>query len=301
MILIVRRQSVSLLRIRYVTVHTSVINQSKRDDLQLETTKINLPLRSLQESGIAMSKTSPNLASLTHKYYRKLIGTYEELSGAREIREAQEKVIETQERLKEAQEEKRKIVLELLDIRKNLQTLNNDIHAMDKGNPHYLELVRRQIELMQAEREKEKLFKVLDSTERDLFTDLTATVKMSHEKERAHSENSKYTSLVLTIIGTLLGAIVTAASYYYRNHLLKNISDQGEKIDQHIGDLEQILRRDIGELQKILEIIERNQRNQKNVEHKQIHTGQKKNESWSEYFYRHGNNFYRYFFPKQSN
>jgi hypothetical protein len=61
---------------------------------------------------------------------------------------------------------------------------------------------------MQHEREKLELFDIADQEERDLFTHLTSAVKISHEKERLQAENTKYWSLIASLIGALLGVSV---------------------------------------------------------------------------------------------
>ncbi|XP_055698191.1 mitochondrial potassium channel-like isoform X2 [Phlebotomus papatasi] len=212
-------------------------------------------------------KSQSNVATWLQNRYKELIGTYEELSGVKEVRIAQEDVVKIQEKLQQTQEKRREILLKLLAIRNNVQRLNNDIHAVEKSNPHYLELVRQQIELIQNEREAKEYFDLMDTSERDLFTHLTSAVRTSHEKERSQAENSKYFSMILTMIGAVLGILGTTLSYHFRNRQYKNISEQ--------------------DLQKLLE---------KSVE--STLQRKEKKESWTNYFYRHGSNIYRFFVPK---
>lgn len=143
---------------------------------------------------------------------------------------------------------------------------------------------------MQNEREAKEYFELMDTSERDLFTQLTSVVRTSHEKERSQAENAKYFSMILTMIGAVLGILGTTLSYHFRNRQYKNISEQGEKIEQQLQDLRLELKRDFVDLQNLLE---------KSIQANLQRKAEKKQESWTDYFYRHGSNVYRFFIPKR--
>lgn len=47
-------------------------------------------------------------------------------------------------------------------------------------------------------------FRWAESFERELFTHLTAAVKLSHEKEQVYATTTKYWSVLASIIGTYI-------------------------------------------------------------------------------------------------
>ncbi|XP_059619841.1 mitochondrial potassium channel-like [Phlebotomus argentipes] len=233
------------------------------------------------------SQISSDETSWIKDQYQKAIGIVEELSGVKEIRASQDEVIKIQDKLWDTQEERRLLLQNLLELRRNIQTLNNDIHAMEKGNPHYLELVKRQIELMQKEREADNYFQVVDASERNLFTHLTSAVKTSHEKERKQSENSKYFSMMLSMCTAVLGIVGSTVVYHLRNKNQKTLIDRSDRIEQEIVELKSKVGVITDLESAVLEAIE-------HLKPKDV-----KRESWSEYFYRHGSTVYRWFVPKR--
>ncbi|XP_055678345.1 mitochondrial potassium channel-like isoform X2 [Lutzomyia longipalpis] len=264
MSVILRTQSVRFTTNRHIYMPPSVINLPLKN-IRAFASK-SLPPTLLDKS---TPETSKSVATWIKIRYDGLIGTYEELSGLKEVRLAQEEVVRIQEKVLHAQEKRRETQLKLLEIRKSCRDLENSIIGTDKGKPLYLELVRRQVELMQEERQIEEFFNLMDTNERELFTHLTSAVQKSHEKERSQAENIKFFSMLLGLFSALLGILGATLTNHYRNRQYRLISEQ---------DFQRLM----------LKLTESERANLKS----------QKTESWSSYFYRHGSNVYRWFVPK---
>lgn len=72
---------------------------------------------------------------------------YDEFSHTNEVRMAHKQIEELQEKLNEAQQLRRDVSKELHDIRYELQMCFADQINCQKGDPRYLELIRREIEV----------------------------------------------------------------------------------------------------------------------------------------------------------
>lgn len=127
--------------------------------------------------------------------------SYEDYSMASDVRHAHSQVEHIQEELRQAQERRRDISKELNGIRHELQLIYADLANCKKGEPRYLEIVRKEYDTHHQEQQKLMEFELQDKTERDLFMHLQAAVKTSHEKEKMHANSAKYWS----IVGSLLG------------------------------------------------------------------------------------------------
>lgn len=49
------------------------------------------------------------------------------------------------------------------------------------------------------------IFNIFEREERELFTTLTNAVKDSHERERIHTNKTKYISIIGSVVGALIG------------------------------------------------------------------------------------------------
>lgn len=85
--------------------------------------------------------------SLFRRQWDAFFNWYDEVSHTNEVREAHRQVEELQEKLNQAQNLRRDVSKELNNIRYDLQTCFADQANCQKGDPRYLELVRREIEV----------------------------------------------------------------------------------------------------------------------------------------------------------
>lgn len=72
---------------------------------------------------------------------------YDRFSHTNEIREAHEHVERLQEELKETQQKRREVAKRINDIRYELQVCFGELASCQKGEPRYLELVRKEYEV----------------------------------------------------------------------------------------------------------------------------------------------------------
>lgn len=109
----------------------------KINDLLNETKKLAPASKLVLDSG----------KSLFRRQWDVFFNWYDEVSHTNEVREAHRQVDDLQDKLSQAQNLRRDVCKELNDIRYELQVCFADQANCQKGDPRYLELVRREIEV----------------------------------------------------------------------------------------------------------------------------------------------------------
>lgn len=113
----------------------------KINDLLHETKKLAPASKTMIDSG----------KSLLRRQWDAFFNWYDEVSHTNEVRDAHRQVDELQDKLNRAQNLRRDVSKELNGIRYELQMCFADQANCHKGDPRYLELVRREIEVSALE------------------------------------------------------------------------------------------------------------------------------------------------------
>lgn len=107
--------------------------------------------------------------------------------------------------------------LQIANVRSDLANLQTEIHEHRRGEPKYLELMKKEYEVIQQKNKLEDHYAILDKKERELFSHLQSKINMLHEKARTHT---RQWGIISTIIGATLGIVGTSISAYYRSGCL---------------------------------------------------------------------------------
>lgn len=182
------------------------------------------------------------------------------------------------------QNERTLVQLQIANVRSDLTNLQTEIHEHRRGEPKYLDLMKREFEVTQQKNKLEEHYSILDRKERELFSHLQAKINMLHEKSRTHT---RQWGIISTIIGALLGIVGTSISAYYRNNDIRRIQQDiqaqfQEQIQQITKDTEQILTG----YQNLMEYLQKYEMTLKKEEKKIAVRPQNSGESWAGYFKR---------------
>lgn len=109
--------------------------------------KINALVNETKKLAPASRTVIDSGKSLFRRQWDAFFNWYDEISHTNEVRDAHRQVEELQEKLNQAQNLRRDVSKELNDIRYDLQMCFADQANCQKGDPRYLELVRREIEV----------------------------------------------------------------------------------------------------------------------------------------------------------
>jgi hypothetical protein len=182
------------------------------------------------------------------------------------------------------QNERTIVQLQIANIRSDLTNLQTEIHEHRRGEPKYLELMKREYEVIQQKNKLEEHYGILDRKEREFFSHLQSKINMLHEKSRTHT---RQWGIISTIIGALLGIVGTSISAYYRNNDIRRIQRDiqlqfQEQIQQITKDTEQIL----SGYTNLMEFLQKYEMTLKKEERKIVVKPLKSGESWVGYFKR---------------
>lgn len=119
--------------------------------------KINALLNETKKLAPASKTVIDSGKSLFRRRWDAFFNWYDEVSHTNEVRDAHRQVEELQEKLNEAQNLRRDVSKELNNIRYDLQMCFADQVNCQKGDPRYLELVRREIEVKVDDTNKQKV------------------------------------------------------------------------------------------------------------------------------------------------
>lgn len=197
-ILIVRRQK--YVHLRSVTNQVDRVKELKERN-ELTTKSIPIQIKVQEFSYIALAK-------------------YNELIGWNEIEQAYKKVTGLQESLHKIQSERTMLQMQMANVRSELASLQSEINDHKRGESKYLELMKKEFEVIQQKNKLEEHYTILDTKEREQFSHLQAMINAWHEKSRIHT---RQWGIISTIIGALLGIIGTSVSAYYRNNDIRKI------------------------------------------------------------------------------
>ncbi|KAI8764183.1 coiled-coil domain-containing protein 51 [Biomphalaria glabrata] len=138
---------------------------------------------------------------------------YEDFVGLTEVKQAQEKVVNAEQKFLQVQEDRRNMQQELLTVQAEVRKVAAELEKTSRTDSRYIDLVKKEHEILLIEKEMTNKIKILDKAERDFFSLLSAALRESHEKERSRAEKTKYWS----IIGSVIGAIIGIAGSTFNN------------------------------------------------------------------------------------
>lgn len=210
------------------------------------------PLQRWKDVGKTMGRNTMQAVSTTAKNWW---DRYEEFVGLVEVREAQGNVAEAEKDfmvargiVREARENAETQQVKLKEVRDRLDRVSRD-------DVQYLELATLEHKLLQEEKRLRASYIHAEESEREKFALFSASVRESHEKERARAERTKNWSIIGSVLGTVIG--VMGSTYINRVRLqeLKSLLLEAQKgpislqeaIHEH-ASVHQDQQRDLGEL-----------------------------------------------------
>lgn len=171
------------------------------------------------ESKLEKVKTNDNIQSRVRHLSQTALSRYNEIVGFTEIDQAYAKVtviqvsvnyrtlinyffklllFGSQETLEKIQNERTDFQLQITNVRSDLTNIQSEIHEHRRGESKYLELMKKEFEVILKKNKLEEHYAILDKKERELFSHLQAKINMLHEKSRTHT---RQWGIISTITG----------------------------------------------------------------------------------------------------
>ncbi|PAA48579.1 hypothetical protein BOX15_Mlig002794g2, partial [Macrostomum lignano] len=170
----------------------------------IETQQQKEPVKQQQQTNV--------ISSALLRYFNSLASWYESLIGLDDVRRAQQAVLNAEEKFLDSQQHRRTLQQQQQALSMERDRLELEMDKYQKGEDKYLQLILREHDLIKSEQSLTQRVQAAEHEERKKFSQLSAAFRASHEQERAHSDRTKYWTLIGSVAGTLLG--VGAASLH---------------------------------------------------------------------------------------
>ncbi|XP_073847391.1 uncharacterized protein [Musca autumnalis] len=203
---------------------------------------------------------------------KRLVSYVEKATYMEEVRISQAHVMNIKTQLLAAGEEKRYLMHKLEEIRNDLNHIYKDM-KINRTKETYLELARQEIELCESEKHYSDLYKMADKKEQLLFTEFSAAINASYEKEKLHTNFIKVISIVGTVASSFIALIFSIFMHTYHQKMFFSQRALDENVVEKIKTLEERVSELLVEWNEQKHVIEQNKKVVR--------------ESWSSYFHRH--------------
>ena len=122
-----------------------------------------------------------------------------------EVRDAQMIVTNVEKEFLEARRVASKMKQELADVRVSLEEARKTLDRCPRDSENFLRHVAEEHAIINKERKVRSEYETKEQKERELFTEYSNAVRVSHEKERERAQKTKYLSIVASVGGAVVG------------------------------------------------------------------------------------------------
>ncbi|KAL1501979.1 hypothetical protein ABEB36_007197 [Hypothenemus hampei] len=168
--------------------------------------------KAIAESAPHIRTAKENQVKILSKKFSQVNDWYLQITGLDKVYLAQIKVNALKDELLKVQDKRREIGRQLSDVRNRSIELQDEIHKVKRQEDleKFLELMKKETEVLKLEKSISRTFQEYDQTERELFTAFTDSIRDSHEKQRAQMEYTKYLGIILSISGSFLAFVYSS-------------------------------------------------------------------------------------------
>ena len=178
-----------------VRVHFTNVYLKGRSSVQILTAKIQPRVNSFMQQNAASAKI-------------KLSGvqkSLDEFFKIKDVTEAQMVVTDTEKKFLEARKLSRKAMKDLSDAEISLEEARKKLDRCPRENENFYKYFSEEHEIFMNKKKLKIAHEASEQLERELFTEYSNAVRISHEKERERAQTTKYWSIIGSISGAIVG------------------------------------------------------------------------------------------------
>ena len=193
-----------------VRVHFTNAYSKGRNSVQILTAKIQPRVNSFMQQNAASAKV-------------KLSGvqkSLDEFFKIKDVTEAQLVVTDTEKQFLEARRLSRKAMKDLSDAEVSLEEARKKLDRCPRENENFYKYFSEEHELFMNKKKLKVAHEASEQLEREIFTEYSNAVRISHEKERERAQTTKYWS----IIGSISGAIIGQCFFFHALAALNTVA-----------------------------------------------------------------------------
>ncbi|XP_071476029.1 mitochondrial potassium channel-like [Diadema antillarum] len=168
-----------------------------------------------------LHRTDRRMHAGTYGRAEGLMKAYEQFIGISEVKSAQNRVAEVEQLFLEARRNVAEASKQVNGLQAELHTIRGKLDRTPRDDPKFLELATEEHRMLQNETRLKEWFSTVEAKERETFSQLSAVVRESHEKQRAQEERTKYWSIIGSIVGTLIGIAGSSIANHRRMRELR--------------------------------------------------------------------------------
>ncbi|XP_076065423.1 uncharacterized protein LOC143039382 [Oratosquilla oratoria] len=175
------------------------------------------------------SKKKEDWNDILNRWY----GSYQDFVGITELKRAQDRVIELTASLLNAQGQRRSLHAEVEQQQELLISTHQRITKTELYSEDHYKLFESAREINNRLKILRTEFEACESAERDTFTHLSAAIRDCHERERTQAEQSKYWSIIASIISAAIASVITSLNNWVR---IREIKDHATKLNSELRE-----------------------------------------------------------------
>ncbi|XP_063605035.1 uncharacterized protein LOC134780317 [Penaeus indicus] len=141
---------------------------------------------------------------------------YQDFVGITDLKKAQDKVTGLSETLLETQSKRREFQVEIEKLQENLIINQQRITKTELYSDEHYTLFDEAREMNASLKTLRGEFQICERLERDTFSQLSAAIRDCHERERFQAEQSKYWSIIASLVSAALASIITSINNWVR-------------------------------------------------------------------------------------
>ncbi|XP_045592914.1 uncharacterized protein [Procambarus clarkii] len=178
-------------------------------------------------TGGADTKKPEDWNDILNRWYQQ----YQDFIGITDLKNAQDRVTELSEVLHEVQSKRRELQAEIEDIQDKLVVNHERITKTEQYSQEHFTLFDQAREMNARLKTLRTEFVVCERHERDTFTQMSAAIRDCHERERMQAEQSKYWSIIASVISAALASLITSVNNWVRIREIKDhVSGNGQNL-----------------------------------------------------------------------
>ncbi|KAK7073621.1 hypothetical protein SK128_018990 [Halocaridina rubra] len=175
---------------------------------------------------------------ILNRWYTK----YQDFIGITDLKRAQDRVTELSEGLLDTQSRRRSLQAEIEQLQEQLTLNHQRITKAELYSEEHQRLFDQARDMSSRLKEVRFEFESCEQLERDTFTQLSAAIRDCHERERTQAEQSKYWSIIASIISAALASVITSVNNWVR---IREIKDHVSSNNQQLLEGYQKMHEDV--------------------------------------------------------
>lgn len=166
-------------------------------------------------NGAALQPTAPIPVRLVNWW-----NWYQQLTGLDTVEVSKQNVIRIQDKVFQSQEQRQQLSHQAMMVSERLKEIYGELLQTKRNDPKYVQLTIMENKELQEQGRITNNIKLLETVERDNFTQLATAIKEYHDSQAINAQKYKYLSVVMS---ALLAFVSLTGSMIYNNKRISEI------------------------------------------------------------------------------